>query len=69
MAQMILTVNDTHVPRIRAAFGTLLGTVDENGVARDATAEEIRQYLIEHIKDRVIRQEQLAAQQPALDVT
>lgn len=57
MATMTLTIDDTHVARIQAAFGVILG------LGGDATAEDVRQYLIEHLKDRV-RQTEMQMQTP-----
>lgn len=64
MAQLILTVDDLHVPRVQAAFGEILGS--EGGMA---TAEEVRQHLIEYVRDTTLRYERSQSQPDALTVT
>ncbi len=63
MADLTLTLNDAHVPRIQAAFGTVLG------LDGDATAEDVRQHLIAYMKDVVERHERRAMAPDPLDVT
>ena len=63
MATLTITVNDTHVPRIQTAFGSLLG------LDQDATAEEVRQHLVAYMKDVVERHERRAVVPDPLDVT
>lgn len=63
MADLTLTVNDTHIPRIQAAFGEMLG------LEGDATAEDIRQYLIAYMKDVTINYEQRQLVPSSLDIT
>lgn len=43
--------------RIAAAFGLHLGAVDANGLARPATAAEVKQWLIAQVKKVVAEQE------------
>lgn len=51
MAILVITVPDAEVPRIRKAFGEYLR------LGRDATAEEIRQWLIKTAKEAIKEQE------------
>lgn len=57
MAQLTITVPDPQVPRVQAAMGKLLELRDGNGDIRDATAEEVRQYLVDKLKQVVFTQE------------
>jgi hypothetical protein len=69
MAELTITLNDAHVPRVQTAMGALLGVTDGNGDPRDATAEEIRQHLVDYLKDRVLKMEMQANIPEYVDVT
>ncbi len=66
-----LTINTTapQDARIVAAFGKQLNTMDmadpDNPVPRDATGEEVKQAVIQYIKQVVFTQERRAARQAA----
>jgi hypothetical protein len=61
MAQLIITVPDPEVPRVQAAMGSLLSLVDQDDNPRGATAEEVRQYLVDMLIGRVTKEEQRVA--------
>lgn len=61
MAELTITVPDPEVPRVQTAMGILLGFVDGNDDPRDATAEEVRQYLVDKLIGVVKKQEQREA--------
>jgi len=65
MATLSITVPDAQVPRVLTAYGARLGLTDQDGNARDATADEIRQYLVDRIRADVriheLREARLAA--------
>jgi len=69
MAQLTITIDDAHVPRVQTAMGLLLGVTDANGDPRDATAEEVRQHLVDYLKDRVLKMEMQANVPTQVDVT
>jgi hypothetical protein len=51
MATLSITVPDAQIPRVQAAIGFKLGLFDANRQPRLATAEEVRQYLVQVIID------------------
>ena len=61
MAELTITVPDGQVARIQAAMGKRLGT-ETDGVARDATSEEIRQACVDYLIENVRHQERADAQ-------
>lgn len=67
MAELTITVPDPQVPRIQAAFGTRLGLVDGANLPRDATTEEVRQQLIQHLQGVVLAEERKPAIEAAAD--
>lgn len=73
MATLTLTINDADVPRLRAAFGLLLGLTNAQGQNRPATAAEVTDWLRGQLKRVVETQERQAEEQkiavPELTVT
>lgn len=65
MATLTLTIPDPQVPRVQAAFGEILELIDGNGDRRDATAEEVRVFLVGKLKQYVRSQEARAASDAA----
>ncbi|WP_455363579.1 hypothetical protein [[Eubacterium] cellulosolvens] len=65
MATLTVTVPDAQVPRVQAAMGAYLQTLDGSLNPRDATAEEVRQYLVDHLIAVVVKQEQKTAEADA----
>lgn len=61
MATLTITVPDGQVARVRTAIGSALNLVDGNGDPRDATADEVRQYLVDTLKAQVRAEEEDAA--------
>jgi len=51
MATLSITVPDAEVPRIAAAIGDRMGLRDSNGVARVATAAEMRGWIVDRLKE------------------
>ena len=64
MAQLILTIPDEAVSRVLEAFGKLQAPVDGAGRV-NATAEEVRQDLLQYIRSRVDAYETQKEQQLA----
>lgn len=67
MPQMIINTTAAQASRIAKAFGTAMGTVDNNENARDATAAEIKAHVIQFIKETVGRIEKNKAANAARD--
>jgi hypothetical protein len=61
MATLTVTVPDPQVPRVQTAIGRELQLFDAGLNRRDATAEEVRQYLVDQLKAVVVKQEQIIA--------
>lgn len=66
MAQLTITVPDAQVPRVQTAFGAVLDLRDGNGDLRDATADEVRQYLVDKLKQIVRLHESQEATETAV---
>ncbi len=66
MAQITLTIDDAHVPRLRAAIAEDYNLLDENGVRRSATNAEARQWIMDRIVDVVRRVERRQKEAAAL---
>jgi len=60
MAVMTITTTAANAARVVTAFGNKLGTVDGNGDPRDATAQEVKDAVIAHMKG-VVRTFETAA--------
>jgi hypothetical protein len=60
MAALTITVPDPQVPRVQAAVGRAIGLIDGQNPPqpRDATADEVRQYLVDLLV-QVTRREEL----------
>ena len=67
MADLTITVPDPAVPRVQAAFGRTLGTLDGNGDPRDATTDEVRGVIVSFLEETVQRIEKQDAAQTAAD--
>lgn len=65
MPQFIIDYTAPQGVRVAAAFGKLRGYKDAQGVARSATAAEVRAELVEFIKNVTGEQERAAARQAA----
>lgn len=63
MAQIILNATAPMAQRVVTAFGARLG------LGRDATVQEVKQYLIDHIKAVVDQAEREAISQTPVDLT
>lgn len=61
MADLTITVPDPQVPRVQAAVGLYLG------LGRDATAQEVRNFLVDTLKQTVRKGEVGDAAQTADD--
>ena len=61
MTTLTVTVPDPQVPRIQTAMGAHLR------LGRDATAEEVRQQLVDYLKGVVFHEEASAASDTARD--
>ena len=61
MATLTVTVPDPQVPRVQAALGKHLQLFDGSLNPRDATAEEVRQWLVDQLIAVVVKQEQIDA--------
>lgn len=61
MAQLTITVPDPAVARVRVAMGKILG------LQRDATVDEVRQFIVDTLTEYVQRQEIADARQAAKD--
>ena len=57
MPSLTIDVTPEQATRIQSAIGRAIGAVDEQGENRDATAVEVRQWIIEQLKNTVRRQE------------
>jgi hypothetical protein len=67
MADITITVHDAHVSRIRDAIGSFQGFIDENGIRRPATVQEIREFIIQHLT-RIVRNQEREAAKAAIVV-
>jgi hypothetical protein len=65
MAQMTVTVPDPEVPRVQAAIGQRLNHQSGIFEPRVATAEEVRQFLVDHLIQTVREVEREAGRQAA----
>lgn len=63
MANMTITIHDDHVPRVLDAFTA------ELGLPQAAVAEDVRQWIIERLKEVTLHQERMAVAETPLDVT
>lgn len=63
MPSITLTVTAQQAQRIATAFGETYGLVDATGAPRDATAQEIHDYIVGYIKGIVQGADLRAAQQ------
>lgn len=61
MATISITISAAHVNRARTAYGKYLNLTDGNGNPRDATAAEVKQDLINRVKQITFDQEDRAA--------
>ena len=61
MATLTITTTAPQDARIVSAYGKFLGTVDGNGDPRNATGAEVKQAVINSIKQVVFDQEHKAA--------
>jgi len=61
MATLTISTTAPQDARIVAAYGKYLGTTDGNGDPRNATAAEVKQAIINNIKQVVFDQEHKAA--------
>ena len=62
MPSFTLTVDAAIAARIAAAFGRYWNLKDANGAPRDATAAEVKTYLVRQLKAVVIQQERAVAE-------
>ena len=62
MPSFTLTVDVTQAQRIATAFGRYWQLKDAQGAPRDATAAEIKTFLVRQLKGVVVQQERNAAQ-------
>lgn len=62
MPSFTLTVNAAIAARIDKAFGRYWNLKDAQGAPRDATAAEVKTYLVRQLKAVVIQQEQRTAE-------
>lgn len=61
MATLSITVPDAQVPRVQAALGRALG------LEGDATADQVRQFLVDTLVEAVLAQERAEAAKAARD--
>jgi hypothetical protein len=66
MATITLTIDDAHLPRIRAAVAEDYNLLDAQGNRRTATNAEARQWVIDRLADVVRRAERKAKEAAAL---
>lgn len=62
MPDITITVNVTQARRISTALGRHLGLTDTNGANRDATAGEVREWLLSNLRQVVEEQERKEAE-------
>jgi hypothetical protein len=68
MADLTITVDDQHLPRVKAGIGAHMKLLDENGDPRDATADEMRAFLVDYVI-KVVRLAERDAQRRAIAIT
>ena len=62
MPDITLTLTATQAARVTDAFGRYWNLSDANGVARSATAAEVKAFLVRQLKAMVLQQEQRKAE-------
>lgn len=60
MAQIIIDLPQDQALRVAVAFGRYWSLTDDNGKRRNATPDEIKQFIIRQIKSVVTQQEKRA---------
>lgn len=73
MAQIIIDLPPNQALRVAVAFGRYFGLADENGAPRNATSDEIKQFIVRQIRGVVIQQERRVEEAkiiiPSIDMT
>ena len=67
MATLTITTTSEQDVRITRAFGYALSKEDEDGNHVDATGAEVRQHIIDFIKQTVLHYERMEAKRAAAD--
>ena len=65
MPTLTITMTTAQAARVSSAFGKQLNTVDGNGNQRNATTTEVKEQVIQFIKEAVLSRERQAATKTA----